>query len=689
MEDSKGENAKVRIVLFAGGRGAGTIASALAAQSQIQLTLLANAYDDGLSTGRIRDFIPGMLGPSDIRKNFSRLIPNGSPASEALKFLLEYRLPDATTVDQAKELLSDLVDFGNDKSDNVINRRYNQLSLSCARSLSEFSALFLDYFNARSAEGITFDFGDCSLGNLFLAGAFLKSGRDFNRAVTAFAQLHSIPATILNVTRGECLALVGLKEDGTFLKREAEIVDRQNPSRIAQIFLLPDYLPSFQLKKMVGKSQTEKIAFLNSLSVTPELNPNAQRAIAEAHIIVYGPGTQHSSLFPSYLTRGIGEAIASNKISEKVFVANTRLDNEIQSETVDSLVEKLVDYMNRGNRRPLAAETLVTRCFLQSETESGNLPGGAPTGFKTIEFNWETTAGVHLGGKVAEEIISVVNERAKATVTPLPYMVSIIVPGLNEVKTVARVLNELRRLNTQAFGIAKEIIFVDGGSTDGTFESAQSVRDVHVFQPPHCRGRGHALRFGIEQARGNFVIFFPCDAEYDVLDLNLMISILMQNDFNAVFGSRAIKGDSMPRRIRRIYGKDYFGYLIGLYGGKLLSILCLILYNRFVADPLTGMKAFQRKLLDNLNLSSNSVDLETEIVAKLALRDNFILEVPINYFPRRRDQGKKIRLWDGILALFRLFSLRIANHENLDCYPGVQRKEDPGPATPEDLNCAA
>ena len=95
-------SAPIRIALFCGGRGSATIIRALLRQTDVDLTLLVNAYDDGLSTGALRNFIPGMLGPSDFRKNLSYLFGNYSQAQYALKSLMEYRLTgaprDRTTV---------------------------------------------------------------------------------------------------------------------------------------------------------------------------------------------------------------------------------------------------------------------------------------------------------------------------------------------------------------------------------------------------------------------------------------------------------------------------------------------------------------------------------------------------------------------------------------------------------------
>ena len=94
--------------MFSGGRGTESLAKAFVAHPQIELHLLVNAYDDGLSTGRLRQFIPGLLGPSDFRKNFANLIPDSDEAGNALKRLLEYRFPETLDAENAKWILSGL-----------------------------------------------------------------------------------------------------------------------------------------------------------------------------------------------------------------------------------------------------------------------------------------------------------------------------------------------------------------------------------------------------------------------------------------------------------------------------------------------------------------------------------------------------------------------------------------------------
>ncbi|MBI1860030.1 MAG: YvcK family protein [Deltaproteobacteria bacterium] len=103
-----GKDDKIKICIFAGGRGSATIADALLDHPRIDLTILVNAYDDGLSTGQLRRFIPGMLGPSDIRKNYSRMLRSESPSQVALRTLLEYRFPTPMDHLPAVEILAGL-----------------------------------------------------------------------------------------------------------------------------------------------------------------------------------------------------------------------------------------------------------------------------------------------------------------------------------------------------------------------------------------------------------------------------------------------------------------------------------------------------------------------------------------------------------------------------------------------------
>lgn len=659
--------ASINVLIMAGGRGSATIIESMIKHKDINLKVLVNAYDDGLSTGRIRALIPGMLGPSDVRKNISRMISGNDSTSLALKKLLEHRLEEGTSFTRGCEILFQLQNLSSEVSEKIISGLFRQLSLDQAKIVARLSGYFLSYVKDHEAKAGDFDFGDCSFGNILFAGAYLECGSDFNKAIELFNRFCLSKGEVLNITQGENLVLVGLKEDGSILINEAEIVAKQNSSAVKEIFLLEQYLTLAEEQSLKNLSLDEKRRFLSERSKIPEMNPVARETLETSDIIIYGPGTQHSSLFPSYLTHDVVEVIASNTTAEKIFISNILEDNEIQGETANSLAEKLLFYLNRKGQCSFDAGQVVTRFFFQ-ETDAGDRVDKAYVQFKKEDFkfsmdkvvliNWEIQDGVHSGGRVLDELVSIVNSRLQKKLRSLPHMVSIIVPALNEAKTVKKVLHDLHLLDFHGLGIGKEIIFVDGGSSDNTYELARSETEVRAFRSDK-KGRGSALRFGISKASGNIIVFFPSDAEYDPRDLFAIVNAVVTGEFQAVFGSRLIKCVNLTQQISEIYRGNWLGYLVSKYGGITISMISLLFYNRYISDTFTSIKAFEAGLLKDLKLCSEGVDLETEIIAKLSRRGVFILELPVNYSPRTKSEGKKTTIWDGLKALFVLLKYRV------------------------------
>jgi len=659
---------KLKVVMFAGGRGAGTICEALVQHPSLCVTLLVNAYDDGLSTGALRRFIPGMLGPSDVRKNLSRLIPHDDRADRALRFLFEYRFPLDTTAADALGCLADVARLKAPSRFPEIGAALAELSCRQALAAARYCTTFVAYAEERARAGETFDFADCSFGNLLFAGAFLDHGRDFNATIAALSEVCHPRGQVINVTAGENLCLVGLKEDGTYLKDEATLVAKQSVASLSEIFLLREPLSASEQATLEAKDFEGKRAFLAERSVVPRLNPAAQRALAEADIIIYGPGTQHSSLFPSYLTDGVAEVVSKNVDADKFFVANILKDHEIRKETASSLVNKFLMYMSRKGAVPVGWNDVITKFFFQHDelkNQSADYVAFDHTRFpfpidSVVVTDWEIQNGVHSGGRFRDELIRFVNARLTEKLKTLPHLVSIVVPALNEARTVQRVLHELAVLDFQSLGLSKEIIFVDGGSTDGTLELAKAVPHVKAFELQGPRGRGNTVRYGFAKAAGNIVVTFPADGEYSARDLIPIVMAIVKNEYEVVFGSRNIKCINLSEKMSNIYQGNKLGYLVGKYGGLALSIVGLLGYNRFISDPLTGIKAFDAKVLHGLGLESRGLDLETEICAKVCLNGVFVLEHPVAYFPRRRNEGKKSRLGDGVAALWTLLRYCVA-----------------------------
>ena len=504
------------------------------------------------------------------------------------------------------------------------------------------------------------------------AGCFLEQQRDFNRTVDAFAKFYEIESRLLNVTAGENLFLIARKQDGEVLFSEAEIVSAQNPSKIEDIFLIEEqiYRTAWKMEKPVANELDDLIARGARI---PAINPAAREALESADVIVYGPGTQHSSLFPSYITRGVAEAVVHNHSADKIFISNIHRDFDMQEEDAGDLARKFLGALSRKGEIALEWKDAVTHFFFQHQDrppqQSDQHHGVAsyvPFDEATFSFpmdavklrDWEGQEGRHAGGFVLDELQQIVQSRIDIVLQPFRHLISIVVPALNEERTVEETLKRLLALDFQMFELSKEIILVDGGSTDRTFEIASSVRNVKAYRLDAPKGRGAALRTGIEKARGDIIVFFPADLEYQEKDLYPVVLSIVRNNFSAVFGTRAVKCTDLSGRLKNIYGKARGLYLVSKYGGMLLSTATLFLYNRYVTDTLTSIKGFDARLLRSLALASDGMNLDTEIVAKLCRRGHYILEIPVEYKARTKTEGKKSTPMEGLRALFALIRYR-------------------------------
>jgi 2-phospho-L-lactate transferase/gluconeogenesis factor (CofD/UPF0052 family) len=315
----------LRVTVFCGGRGSATIIRELLRSSDVQLALLVNAYDDGLSTGALRNFIPGMLGPSDFRKNFSYLLDLYSDEQYALKNLIEFRLPATFGPDQIRQLQT-FAGRGltGDLSD-PLRALFGALSEECSADIRKLLRVFLDYADGSSRQ---FDFRDCALGNLIFAGAYLCQGHNFNSAAELMSRLVGSRAVLANVSNGENRVLVALKENGELLAREMEIVGRQSAARIRKVFFMSEQLSEEEMAHIKDLNLDEKEAWLSAHQSPPALSEEARRFVRDASIIIYGPGTQYSSLLPSYAVAAPALRVATAPV--KALVVNLCPDHDIQ-----------------------------------------------------------------------------------------------------------------------------------------------------------------------------------------------------------------------------------------------------------------------------------------------------------------------------------------------------------------------
>ncbi|OGR90360.1 MAG: hypothetical protein A2V88_18190 [Elusimicrobia bacterium RBG_16_66_12] len=240
---------------------------------------------------------------------------------------------------------------------------------------------------------------------------------------------------------------------------------------------------------------------------------------------------------------------------------------------------------------------------------------------------------------------------------------SIIIPVYNERPTAGVLIDRVLKIPLE--GIEKEIIIVEGASTDGTCELIRSYEGrpgVHVIYEDAPRGKGAAVRRGLARATGEILLIQDGDLEYDVVDYPRLLAPLLERRCDVVFGSRAL--DQAQRwQYRRFKGRwDRFYGLLVNWGGLFYTILFNLLYGTRLTDGATMFKLFRTEHLKKMVLRSNGFDYDWEIAAKLAKQGCRFLEVQIAYKARTRAEGKKIRFWrDGTRVLLAILRYRFAD----------------------------
>ena len=224
--------------------------------------------------------------------------------------------------------------------------------------------------------------------------------------------------------------------------------------------------------------------------------------------------------------------------------------------------------------------------------------------------------------------------------------ISFLVPAYNEAPTIAAVLEAVHALRLDA-----QIVVVDDGSTDGTAEIAErwaAGKDDFVLLRQPNRGKGAAIRAAIPHADGEVIVIQDADMEYDPADVPALVDPIMRGAADVVFGSRLSGG-----RPQRAY---MFWHLVG---NRLLSLLTNALFNTTLSDMETGYKAFRSEVLRSLDLRQDDFSIEPEITAKVCKRKLRIYQLPISYYGRTYDEGKKITWRDGFKAVWVLVRIRI------------------------------
>lgn len=253
-------------------------------------------------------------------------------------------------------------------------------------------------------------------------------------------------------------------------------------------------------------------------------------------------------------------------------------------------------------------------------------------------------------------------------------VLSIVVPAYNEEAFIGQVLQTILDVDTEKAGFTKEIIVVNDGSKDGTEAVVRRFPQVRLVNQVPNQGRGAALRRGVLEATGDYIVFQDADLEYYPQDYPAMLAVLQM-------GPAAVYGNRLAGVIRE-YGRGLFPGKhphqgVGPWAAALVvRAWTSLLVGHWTPDMFSGIKLYPAEPLKRLKLETSGFELDHEITVKLYRAGVKFKGAPIRYSPRSVEEGKKIRPRDGIIALWTVLLYRLKPLS--ECFQPVLGKEPAG-----------
>ena len=331
----------MNIVLLNGGRGGKAFIEELLKRQDCKIFSIVNAYDDGKSTGILRNFF-NILGPSDIRKVHSSLLDRFNPNFKIFKQFYDYRFKSNISNKEAKSKIYEIANFINNE---IINLKI--IDIKKGKKISKYLNFFLkELIKKENQSKILFNFKDCSAINCLYASIIYYHDKDVDKAISIIEDIFDIKHQVI-INSNSNRYLYAIRSNGEILSSESEIVEIRSNESINNIYLLKKKIDLQKIKKLSIKDKHLKLEKNHS---SPKLNLKVKSVLKNSDYIFFCPGTQHSSLYPTYLTKGFLNAIQSSE-SPKIFITNIGADYETPFYKASDYVIGAIKYLNKNNKK--------------------------------------------------------------------------------------------------------------------------------------------------------------------------------------------------------------------------------------------------------------------------------------------------------------------------------------------------
>jgi hypothetical protein len=441
---------------------------------------------------------------------------------------------------------------------------------------------------------------------------------------------------------------------------------------VSDIFLIARPLDADE-RSRCERSPEDAAQVLNRLGVHPALNPRLDAKVGSADLIIYAPGTQHSSLFPSYLTAGLSDAVAGNLSAIKLLITNIQPDAEITGSNAVDIIDRAVYYLKEKGRVALPTPCLITH-YLVNDPERGDATKPyVPLGpLESIEDPRLVRIGNYEEG---------VTGRHDAARVLAPFIDALL--AREERRRVAVLLHDAGSMNKSVQtmlemvrgGIARvplEVtVFYAGDPLDARFSRGLP------FAVTHLPGGDESFAGAAKNGGFDYVVLFESSGMYRGEDLVALASHLAVGRFDAVWGSRRLSVRDIQESYRLRYRKNVLLGAISYAGSHALSLAYLLLYGRYISDTLSAVRAIRATDAFDPEIDLTDKRANHVLLSTLLWRQAEILEIPVRFFPISPERVKRTSPLEGLEALATIVLRRVA--------PRRRRRPEPVPhaAVPE------